>query len=348
MHFCSVDLAIGKNTEALVDLNCKHPYFRHRMTAKPLADERAVPRSPGRRPWSWFRKPEFGQMGRTRVIMFHGIGGGLFPTNAFEKLLVHLQRRFEVLHIGEALLRIGSEQPRTRPSVVLTFDDGLRNHAEVVYPLLSKYGLPAVFYVCPGLIEARQWLWPHEVRQRLLTMPIADRVAWASEAGICVSDPNGIVEAMKGLPNCTRLDLLASVRRVTQGFQPSEQQQRQFDVMSWNQLLSLDPQLVTVGSHTLTHPIMTSLPFEELEREFKESRLWLERRLQRSVEHFCYPNGSENLRVRTCAAKHYRSAVTTEMGYWYASTDALGIPRIDGDPRRLKMTWNLHRNYPNR
>jgi peptidoglycan/xylan/chitin deacetylase (PgdA/CDA1 family) len=118
--------------------------------------------------------------------------------------------------------------------------------------------------------------------------------------------------------------------------------------MSWDQLLGLDPRWVTVGSHTVSHPIMTSLPAAELEHELEHSRAWLEQRLQRPVEHFCYPNGSESPIVRQAAARHYVSAVTTQAGYMHADTDRHGIPRLDGDPRPVKMSWNLHRAYPSK
>src|SRR5258705_12819947 len=57
-----------------------------------------------------------------------------------------------------------------RPRVALTFDDGLRSNVEVAYPMLRKLGLTATFFVCPGLIDAEQWLWNHEARERLRTL----------------------------------------------------------------------------------------------------------------------------------------------------------------------------------
>src|SRR5436309_15811972 len=60
-----------------------------------------------------------------------------------------------------------------RARVALTFDDGLRSNVEVAYPILCKLGLSATFFVCPGLIDREQWLWNHEARQRLLSLPPA-------------------------------------------------------------------------------------------------------------------------------------------------------------------------------
>ena len=47
---------------------------------------------------------------------------------------------------------------RTR-RILLTFDDGLRNNAEVVAPILRKYDIPAVFFVCSRHAVPGQYLW---------------------------------------------------------------------------------------------------------------------------------------------------------------------------------------------
>ena len=65
-----------------------------------------------------------------------------------------------------------------------------------------------------------------------------------------------------------------------------------------------------------------------------------------AIEHFCYPNGSTNKRVVDAATRHYRSAVTTEPGYAHPRANLLSLPRVNGSPRRARMIWNLHRQYP--
>jgi len=52
----------------------------------------------------------------------------------------------------DALLEGGRWRHR-RPGIVLTFDDGLRSHAETVAPLLERYGFEGWFFVPIGLLE---------------------------------------------------------------------------------------------------------------------------------------------------------------------------------------------------
>ena len=41
----------------------------------------------------------------------------------------------------------------------MTFDDGFRNNAEVAVPILRKYRVPAVFFVCSRHATPGRYLW---------------------------------------------------------------------------------------------------------------------------------------------------------------------------------------------
>lgn len=284
-----------------------------------------------------------------RLVMFHGIGGPDFSTADFVRQLRYFDFAFDVVSIDAALefLAGGSRQGADdkRAKLVLTFDDGLVNHANVVYPLLQRMKLPAIFYVCPGLADTGAWLWPHEARQRLRSLAPAALRELSAQHRWPSAQVNPVVEWMKRLPNEERSRVLDTIRAATPSFEPTASERAQFDVMNWEQLRALDLRLVTIGSHTVNHPIMTALDDSTLDHELQRSRAWLEEGLQRPIEHFCYPNGSQDVRVREAAARHYRSAVTTESGYAHADTDWRNLPRVNGDPRLSRAVWKLYRPY---
>jgi hypothetical protein len=72
----------------------------------------------------------------------------------------------------------------------------------------------------------------------------------------------------------------------------------------------LQSPLLSVGSHSMSHPDLRRLPDADLERELVESRTRLEARLDCSVEAFCYPRGFFGSRVAAAAARTYSYAVT--------------------------------------
>ena len=135
----------------------------------------------------------------------------------------------------------------------------------------------------------------------------------------------------------------ARIREATPDFEPTDRQRTMFDMMSWDDVAGLDPCLITIGSHTLTHPILTTLDPEALERELVDSRRRLEERLGREAAIFCYPNGSSDALVRDHVKAHYRAAVTTVPGFVTRGADLYQLNRVSAEPRLSYFAWRMHR-----
>ena len=282
-----------------------------------------------------------------RILMYHGIATEDAPE--LKAQLQYMARHFKVVSLESMVCRLAgnlsdNDSTCSADEIVLTFDDGLRNNLTVVYPILQQLQLPATFFVCPELIETQAWLWNHEMRCRLQTLA-APALA---ELGIHLTGPatlNGIIEWMKKLALQQRHQAEEVVRQSTPDFQPTLDQKTTFDMMNWDDLLSFDPSLITIGSHTLSHPILTTLSASETEHELIESRQFLERKLQREVNFFCYPNGSYDARAYKIAQKTYRAAVTTNSGVLDGKEpmDLHRLPRIPSADKAALTAWRLHR-----
>jgi peptidoglycan/xylan/chitin deacetylase (PgdA/CDA1 family) len=86
---------------------------------------------------------------------------------------------------------------------------------------------------------------------------------------------------------------------------------------------------VEIGSHTVSHPQLTSLSAELLRDELQGSKHELEKQLNREIVHFCYPYGDFNAEVTEAVRKAgYQSAVTTRRGHVVNGIDSFLLPRI--------------------
>jgi peptidoglycan/xylan/chitin deacetylase (PgdA/CDA1 family) len=275
--------------------------------------------------------------------MYHGVSPE--SAHALAAQLLYLSRHFNVVSLEAMVDRLTNRSFPLANEVVLTFDDGLRNNLTVVYPILRELHLPATFFVCPALVESGEWLWNHEMRCRLQTQTPSELAELRLRLLAPGTSLEGIMEWMKTLPLSQRRHTERTVRQATLGFRPTARQRAAFDVMDWNDLLSLDRELITVGSHTLSHPILTGLRAQEIELEILESRLCLEQRLQRAVDFFCYPNGACDQRAYQLVQKTYRAAVTTESGVvdGQEGLDLHSLPRIPSAESAALTAWRLHR-----
>lgn len=110
--------------------------------------------------------------------------------------------------------------------------------------------------------------------------------------------------------------------------------------LTWEQLAELAASdLITVGSHTCTHPDLRALAGPALERELVDSKTELEARLGRPVDSFCYPRGQWSRRVERSVAEHYRTAVIR--GGRTMRPGRLSLHRLERVPIRRDMPLSL-------
>lgn len=275
--------------------------------------------------------------------MYHGVARQ--GAQALGEQLRYLVRHFKIVSLEMMLDRLRNGSFPLANEIVLTFDDGLRNNLTVVYPILRELQVPATMFVCPALVESGEWLWNHEMRCRLQILPAPELAELRMKLLAPGTSVEAIIEWMKTLRLQQRRLAEATIYQATASFQPTAAQREAFDIMSWDDLRSLDRNLITVGSHTLSHPILTTLSTEEIESEILESRRCLEEKLERKVDFFCYPNGSYDKRAHQLVQKTYRAAVTTESGVIDGSQglDVHRLPRIASAESAALTAWRLHR-----
>lgn len=260
-----------------------------------------------------------------RIVTFHGT-----PTShaaELERQLRYLRASFTIVPLAQIAAHL-TDPEALAGQVAITFDDGLRNNVSVAYPLLKRLGIPATFFICPGLIDERRWLWTHEARRRL------------RHAGN--PDADGYVEWMKTLERAARNRVEEDLRASTPDFVPGAAERHRFDLASWDELRRLDPGLVTIGSHTVTHPILPCETPDGVLREVVESRRMLEARLQRAVELFAYPNDSVSHNVVELVRRHYRAAFQGPARYMGPMQDPHLVPRSPVPRGALRLALALH------
>ncbi len=73
----------------------------------------------------------------------------------FEAHLQWLSQNVNLLDAETFCLALAGKQQLDRNAVLITIDDGHRSFYEHAYPLLKKYNVPAILFVCPALVDAQ-------------------------------------------------------------------------------------------------------------------------------------------------------------------------------------------------
>jgi peptidoglycan/xylan/chitin deacetylase (PgdA/CDA1 family) len=114
------------------------------------------------------------------------------------------------------------------------------------------------------------------------------------------------------------------------------------EVMLLEQLLSLPENLVTIGSHTMTHPLLPSITLDEAKREIALSRVILEEQLHRSIVLFSFPYGGFNQKlVELCHEAGYFRVFSTLPYFAFKQPNEFVIGRVRVDPTDWPLEFRL-------
>ncbi len=120
------------------------------------------------------------------------------------------------------------------------------------------------------------------------------------------------------------LDKLAQQFPETSG-EPSQ-------ALSWEQVREMSKEGAEFGPHTVTHPILTTIPRAQQLAEIQRSTARVESEIGRRSRFFAYPNGAKGdfsqETIEILRSLEFRAACTTIRGSNSAGCDLLALKRI--------------------
>lgn len=195
--------------------------------------------------------------------------------------------------------------------VVLTFDDGLKDHYRYVMPALLRRGLQAIFYVATSPYETGRLLDVH--RLHVMIGRHGGRTVFESMREMISDDllSHAHVEEFR---NETYLrqhndDYTRHVKRTLNYYVdyahreaildqlmaclvPDELELTSEFYLSEQELSEMQSAGMMIGSHSRSHPVFSKLSVEEQQREISESFARLDRAVGKlGTRTFCYPYG---------------------------------------------------------
>ncbi|MFV0476231.1 MAG: polysaccharide deacetylase family protein [Parahaliea sp.] len=237
-------------------------------------------------------------------------------------------------------------------AVCVTFDDGYADNADVAYPVLKDYAIAATIFVATAFRHGGQ-MWNDAlinfVRNANSGSYAINGIPFQLKDNILSrrQSVNEILLAVKHLPMQERQaavdTLLATSEAITDN-----------PMMTESQLKQLDKSLISIGAHTVNHPILQSISDEEALWEISESRRCLQQLLGCDIDLFAYPNGVmekdfSDKHIEMLKETGYKAAVTTHKGIVTRSCNRFLMPRFTPwDKTPARFLGRLLLNYRNR
>jgi peptidoglycan/xylan/chitin deacetylase (PgdA/CDA1 family) len=122
----------------------------------------------------------------------------------------------------------------------------------------------------------------------------------------------------------------------------SAQYERHQKIASAEQLRQLPTDLITIGSHTMRHPMLTTLNEEGARQELYQSRMKLEALLDRKVTLFSFPFGDFNPRlIEWCREAGYKRVFTSLPVAAFREPASFAMGRVPVNPTDSLLEFRM-------
>lgn len=254
-------------------------------------------------------------------------------------------------------------------AVAITFDDGYADNLFNARPLLEHYDVPATIFVTTGHIGCKSEFWWDEL-DRLLLQPgrlpeclhvsvngsayqwhLGEAAHYSEDASRRYSswsmgendDPSprhtlyrSLYQLLRPLPDGERRSVLNGLVAWA-GVEPVGRPTHR--ILSLDETVALaEGTMIDIGAHTVTHPVLSTLPATAQRAEIEGAKARLEEILGHLVTSLAYPYGSRS---------DYTSETVTivkKAGFTYACSNFAGVVRRGTDrfqlPRFVVRDWD--------
>ncbi|MGC2404026.1 MAG: polysaccharide deacetylase family protein [Acidobacteriaceae bacterium] len=288
---------------------------------------------------------------------------GVSPANFRQQLQV-LKTIANPVSLND-LVRAKSDADLPPRPVCITFDDGYADNLLSAKPALEQYRVPATVFITPGYLGVPENLWWDELAKLILDpatrlselsmslngqhhayvfSPSAeDRPDFDPHAGWRAWEPipgprqSAYMELYGLLVKLSDAEREQAMEQLRQGATYTDR--RQHRCLTEDELGELaSGELVEIGAHTLTHPVLSQLPPDQQQHEIGGSRRRLEALIGRNITSFAYPYGKKmhynSHTVKTVRANGFICACSNFGGLVTRTSDRFALPRFQ------PMDWN--------
>lgn len=187
---------------------------------------------------------------------------------------------------------------------ILTFDDGWRSNLELV-PIINKYNIPITIFIATEAIKTGNFWWEYALLK-----------------------DQQIHSGINSLNDFKKLDVKEFDEKINI-------LKREFKLvrkaMTIEELKTISKNKnVTIGAHTVSHPILINCSINRITEELYQSKQDLELWCNMPIKYFSYPNGDSNDQIKSKVKEiGYKMAFSTQTDFITDyKFDKYWIPRL--------------------
>jgi peptidoglycan/xylan/chitin deacetylase (PgdA/CDA1 family) len=278
----------------------------------------------------------------------------------FELQMKYIKKKMNPVTLMDIVEWIKNGKPIPPKAIAITFDDGYEDNYTNAYPILKTLSIPATIFLTTGYIETSKIFWWDKVREiikktnkKVINMKEFQRFT------------NKNINSLKNIKLIKAQGRTSAIRIITEYLKTIDYNklseatkflQEILDVsnkdieippmLTWEQINEMSGNGIDFGAHTVTHPNLTKISIEEVEKEIHQSKRTIEERLNTQVNNFAYPYGLKefyNKKIEGIAKSlGFNSICTGEPGVVTGNSDVSSLKRVSmSDVSLPDFLWKM-------
>jgi peptidoglycan/xylan/chitin deacetylase (PgdA/CDA1 family) len=288
-----------------------------------------------------------------KIIIYHGVTERVPATYDYEyfisirELIRHLKffkKNYNIISIKELISALKNREKFSNNTLVITFDDALKNQIEYVFDIFNKFNTPWSISVPAGLVGTNRSIWSYEITFLIFDC-IKDKFINLPNLSLNIplltynDKVNAIYLLRKKIKRSSTwsetLNIIQDlIDRVGYDYYYSKlEKDGRFLMSDWNEIEELSNNGIEVLSHGYFHiDQSTNINHNELQTEIFASRSLITKMTGKEPLGFVYPNGGKhNLSKAFIKDAGYEFCLTSDFGHVNSKTCLFDIPRLEAE-----------------
>ncbi|HEU4603395.1 MAG TPA: polysaccharide deacetylase family protein [Steroidobacteraceae bacterium] len=219
----------------------------------------------------------------------------------FEWQMRFVRDNFDVLSFKDVGDHVQGRARLPRRPLVVTFDDGFDDNYHHAFRILKNVGIAATFFISTGYIGTDRIFWFDWLAHLLMRAPpgtvripeLPAALPASSDVAARRAATNQLLAKIKTLSERRRSEILLELEALGRefGIRTASAASRP---MTWEQVIEMHRGGMEIGSHTVSHPILSTMEPDALRFELTQSKAEIESRLNVPVRVIGYPVGTSD------------------------------------------------------
>jgi len=248
---------------------------------------------------------------KTRSILEENRILEITPEFLEQTILKYKSDRYRFVSMDEVRMLLKKPINLTNKFVCFTLDDGFADNYEEAYPIFKKHNCPFTIYITTDYPDKNKQYWWYHLEDLLHKKYNFSLNGIEYDCSDITKQNRAFIEIRNKIFSS---DASVTIITLEKLFEENGCNSKVHS-LCWEQIIELSKEpLCTIGAHSVTHSSLPILSDEKIIKELLLGKEKIEAKTGMPVNHFAYPYGNWDNRVKNLVMQHFRTAVTVNWG----------------------------------